>query len=1278
MPLLATLAAGAAAVYGWGRAVAAAAGAAAAAIYDWSPKSTQIIDNPDPATNAYMGNYDSVDISHDNNTMLIGASRDDTGAEDAGVGYVFTKSNGVWSNVAKLTASDASVSGYLFQNARISGDGSTIVAGSWAPGNGKVYIYSKPESGWTNATETQKLDGASEDSNAAYFGYAVSISEDGSTIAIGDYDNGSGTNPDGAVFIYTKSGSTWSQQAKLTPSDAASVLAPDFGRHIDITSDGNTIAISAHTDDENSTSNSGSVYIFTRSGSSWSQRDKITAETNIGQNDYFGSAAVALSNDGNTLAVSTNNSAGGTDNQFYVFTYDEGSSLWSQEAEITYGDALAAAGSTDLQYTVVDSQFGEYVSISGDGNTIAVAAPYEEDPSETYRAGAVYIFTRSNGTWQFKRRLTDEVLARARNYYFGQHARLSNDGTHLLAPSWIEAVGSYNLAGRLYVYEANEKAFWEDGSLMETLDDGTTSSRYGASGDLSGTGEYAVVGAWGYNSSVGRAYIYKRSGSTWSQQAAIEAQDGVGGNLEQMGYSSAMNYSGDTVAISQHNEDSGKGTVQVFTRSGTTWSHQAELQPTDLATNDYFGKGLAFAGSGIDISDNGDVVVVGATFQDSGGTSNTGAVYVFRRTGSTWAQEQKFTVSPVTGSDQLGSAVAISGDGKYVVVGTPYEDGDSADSTSNAGVVYVFKKSETANTWTQQARLVSSPSQEVSDYLGWSVAVNYDGTKIVSGAILDEIGVSNSGVAYIFTRSLTGTTWSLEAKIEPNDRAASDNFGSSVDISADGSIVVVGAKQDDDGGTSSGALYFFTNSSGGWGQVKKIAGTYTSNLIGQTTRMSSDGMYAIAGNYDYSSAQGQSYIYKATNTPVSYDWSTISAFNGFPSNMPSSASNTRFGCDTAISPNGEHAIVGALNFSSGKGAFYYYKRSNPTSNFISYSNKTDSPDQSNSNYFGSSVALNYRGDIAFIGAYNYSNGGAAYVYTRAGTTWTGSSAIQPSDIASGDELAKGKANGAMNGKGIAASYDGKTFVAGAAKHDHSTYSNAGAAWVFVESGGTWSQQAKLTASDAAANDLFGERLHISGNGNYVIAGARYKNNEQGAAYIFKRAEGGTSWSQEAKLVHPSPTNYDRFGEDVAISEYGNTVVIGVPSDDASASNAGTAYVFVRNGTTWTQQAVLEGDTTASGDQFGSAVSISADGNIIAVGAADDDDGATSSGVVFVFTRSGTTWTQQGKVYPSGSAYTGFGWQVNVSPTGDFIIVGDAEQSTDAGRIFIYKTDADGS
>jgi hypothetical protein len=265
----------------------------------------------------------------------------------------------------------------------------------------------------------------------------------------------------------------------------------------------------------------------------------------------------------------------------------------------------------------------------------------------------------------------------------------------------------------------------------------------------------------------------------------------------------------------------------------------------------------------------------------------------------------------------------------------------------------------------------------------------------------------------------------------------------------------------------------------------------------------------------------------------------------------------------------------------------------------------------------------------------------------------------------------------MNGKGIAASYDGKTFVAGAHYHDHSTYSNAGAAWVFVESGGTWSQQAKLTASDAAANDLFGERLHISGNGNYVVAGARYKSDEQGAAYIFKRAEGGTSWSQEAKLVHPSPTNYDSFGDDVAIDEYGKTAVIGVRSDDEGSNNAGSAHVFVRNGTAWTQQAVLQGDTTASGDAFGTAVGISADGNIIAVGAADDDDGGTSSGVVFVFTRSGTTWTQQGKVYPS-SSYAGFGYQVNVSPTGDFIIVGDAEQSTDAGRIFIYKTDADGS
>ncbi|MBE7482746.1 MAG: FG-GAP repeat protein [Polyangiaceae bacterium] len=203
--------------------------------------------------------------------------------------------------------------------------------------------------------------------------------------------------------------------------------------------------------------------------------------------------------------------------------------------------------------------------------------------------------------------------------------------------------------------------------------------------------------------------------------------------------------------------------------------------------------------------------------------------------------------------------------------------------------------------------------------------------------------------------------------------------------------------------------------------------------------------------------------------------------------------------------------------------------------------------------------------------------------------------------------------------------DGDTAIVGAWGDDDKG-SNAGAAYVFVKNGGTWSQQAKLTASDGGANDYFGVVTAVEGD--TAIVGAYQDDNWQGSAYVFVR--NGTTWTQQAKLTAGDPTNGAEFGCRVGIS--GDTVIVGA----RWRAPSGAAYVFTRSGTTWSQQAKLTSDATAgggvSGGGFGWSVDVS--GDTALVSAFQDDITATDQGSLFVFTRSGATWSQQAKLVAS--------------------------------------------
>jgi hypothetical protein len=259
---------------------------------------------------------------------------------------------------------------------------------------------------------------------------------------------------------------------------------------------------------------------------------------------------------------------------------------------------------------------------------------------------------------------------------------------------------------------------------------------------------------------------------------------------------------------------------------------------------------------------------------------------------------------------------------------------------------------------------------------------------------------------------------------------------------------------------------------------------------------------------------------------------------------------------------------------------------------------------------------------------------------------------------------------ADNRFGWSVSISGDYAIVGAIWDDDNG-SDSGSAYIFKRDVVSWSQQAKLTALDGAATDYFGYSVSISGD--YAIVGALYDDDNgsaSGSAYVFKRD--GVSWSQQAKLTASDGAVGDNFGYSVSID--GDLAILGACWDDDNGTASGSAYVFKRDGVSWSQQAKLTASDGANGDNFGWSVSIS--GNLAIVGAYCTDDNGSNSGSAYIFRWNGTSWIQRTELLASDGTLGGhFGWSVSIS--GDYAIIGahsDDDSGSDSGSAYIFKRD----
>tara|TARA_R110000851_G_scaffold7354_1_gene28695 strand:- start:112 stop:3186 length:3075 start_codon:yes stop_codon:yes gene_type:complete len=390
-----------------------------------------------------------------------------------------------------------------------------------------------------------------------------------------------------------------------------------------------------------------------------------------------------------------------------------------------------------------------------------------------------------------------------------------------------------------------------------------------------------------------------------------------------------------------------------------------------------------------------------------------------------------------------------------------------------------------------------------------------DGTKVIVGAYMEDTVGTDAGAAYIF--ALSGGSWSQEAKIQSSDIGVGDMFGNAVSMSADGTKVIVGAQREGTGGNYAGAAYSFTLSGGSWSQQQKI---------------------------------------------VSSDL----------------AAGDNFGNAVSMSADGAKIIVGAYTKAGGGAAYIFV----PSGGLWSQQQKILSSDLATGDYLGNSVSMSGDGTKVIV-----NGGNASYIYTYNGSSWGSEAKIVGSDVQAAHRFGQRHINS-----------DGTKVIVGS-MGDDSGGTNSGAAYIFALSGGSWSQEAKIVASDPEVDDRFSIAVSMSSDGTRVILAASYEDTggtDAGSAYIFALSDG--SWSQEAKIQSSEIQAGDFFGYSVSMSSDGTRVIVGAYYEDTGGSNAGAAYSFDYNPNTIYDSSTQVFTATGTGIVSGSTVQLEgADGSL---------------------------------------------------------------------------------
>jgi uncharacterized protein (TIGR03437 family) len=578
-------------------------------------------------------------VALDGDTALVGAPKDDVGANaDQGSAYVFTRSGVSWAQQPRLNTTPAPGDHF---GAAVALSGDKAMIGAYLYGSddrGKVFTFRRGATGW------KQTDGTEAPNPTAGWRFGVSLALKGDTAVVG-----------ASLGLFQPGVDQRSAYVFTVVSDPELVrrLGPELGSANDgfgyaVALDGDTVLVGAYRGDATAT-DQGAAYAFTLRDSRSVEQQKLIASDG-GAQEFFGEA-VALS--GDTLAVGAHAQkigANAAQGAVYLFTRQGG--VWRFQQKLTANDGAAGA------------HFGYAVALDGD---ILAAGAYKDDPGGSVDQGSAYIFRRNGAVWTQQQKITG--TGGLPYDLFGSTVALS--GQTVAVGAWAKGLGR----GAVYVFTFNGAAWAQQQEIG--ANDSAAGNQFGfavaVSGDTLAAG--APKARIGLNEGQGAAYVFTRSGATWTQQQKLTASDGARNDE----FGGAVALDGDTLAVGAMWDDIGsnadQGSAYVFTRSGGAWAQRQKLVAGDGAREDFFGASVALSGS---------LLVVGARGDDIGASVNQGSAYVFTHIGG-WYPQQKLIASDGAAVDEFGAAVALSGD--TVAAGARY---DHINPNFSQGSAYVF------------------------------------------------------------------------------------------------------------------------------------------------------------------------------------------------------------------------------------------------------------------------------------------------------------------------------------------------------------------------------------------------------------------------------------------------------------------------------------------------------------------------------------------------------------------------------------------------------------
>jgi|GEM_PF-1618789 len=801
---------------------------------NWTQQGNKLVGKGFKGTPSFGG---AVSLSADGNTALVGGAQDSLGI---GAVWVFTRTNGIWSQQGNKLVGTGGIpnsQGYIsFGFAlSLSADGNTALIGGINDNNkGAIWIFNRNGSTWSQ--NGNKLVGTGGVSPYSEFGASVALSADGNTAVVGNPSDNYGI---GGMWVFTNNAGVWSQQGNKIIGTGG-VNQPNQGISIALSANGNTALVGASNDNNSH----GAFWVFTRSGGAWNQQGSKLVPFDTTSTSTVGKS-VALSADGNTAIIGGSSDSAGI-GAFWLYTRQN--TVWTQaQRKLIGNDAVST----------VNVQQGYSIAISADGNTAIEGAYGDQQPGSVWVFApppppTITSFTPDSGAVGTLVTITGTNFTNS-SITIGGVAPIiiSNSGLSILAMVMPGATtGTINIANGSGIIKSTSN-FKVIASKLPITQLGNKlvgtnvigNARQGYSVALSADGNTALVGGEYDSNSVGAVWAYTRVNGEWKQQGNKIVGNGVNGAAN-FGISVALSADGNTALIGGSGDSTGFGAVWVYTRSAGTWIQQGKKLVCTGAI------GTPAFGLSVSLSADGNTALVSGL-----NDNNVGALWIFNRAGTVWSQVGNKLVGTggVSPYSELGVSVSISADGMTAIAGNPSDN-------YGVGAVWVFTNN--GGVWSQMGNKLVGSGYVGNSNQGYSVALSADGNTAVIGGNGDN---NHAGAAWVFTRS--AGAWNQQgSKLLVNDSVGASWLGGTIALSADGNTLVIGGNDDN---SSTGATWVFTRSNGVWTQAhSKLVGTGAIGTVGITfvhqgysVAVSADGNTAIEGAYADNHGSGAVWIF---------------------------------------------------------------------------------------------------------------------------------------------------------------------------------------------------------------------------------------------------------------------------------------------------------------------------------------------------------------------------------------------------------------------------------